>query len=77
MKFYKIKKKTKIMLVKLIVDAVVKFAGVACFFIGIGGMAECPTDPKKIIQALAMFLFGLAVIAYNSYLVSRQERTQK
>lgn len=74
MKFYKVKKKTKIMLVKLMADALVKVAGVACFFIGIVGLAQCPQDPKRIVQAFALFLFGLAIMAFNNYLTNKQER---
>lgn len=68
-----IKRKTKIMLLKMLVDAVIKFVGIACFFIGIGALAEVPTDPKKIVQALGLFILGICIIGYNSYLITKQE----
>lgn len=59
-------KRNKKMLLKMLVDAIVKTAGVACFFIGIGALAEMPTDPKQITQALAFFIFGVCILAYDS-----------
>lgn len=74
MKFYKVTKKTKIMLVKLIADAIVKGLGISCFFVGIVGLAKCPTDPKRIVQVFALFLFGLLIMACDNYLANKQER---
>lgn len=70
----KLKRRTKIKLVKAFVDAVVKGIGVALFFIGIGALAECPTDPKQIVQALGFFIFGICIIGYNSYLIDKHEK---
>ena len=70
-------RKTKIMLVKLLIDAVIKFVGVACFFIGGAALAEVPTDPKEIVRALSLFLLGLCIIGYNSYLITKQENKRK
>lgn len=70
----RLKRSTKIKLVKAFVDAVVKGIGVALFFIGIGALAECPTDPKQIVQALGFFIFGICIIGYNSYLIDKHEK---
>ena len=69
-------RKTRIMLLKIFADAVIKFLGVALFFIGIGALGECPSDPKQIVQALGCFIFGICIIGYNSYLLDRTDRRQ-
>lgn len=73
----RIKRKTKVMIAKMLFDSLVKFLGIACFFIGIAGLAECPTDPKQIVQGLGMFILGLCIVGYNSHLISRQENNKK
>ena len=73
MKRHRLQRKTKIMLLKFLADAVIKVVGVGLFFVGLGGLAECPTDPKKIVQALGCFIFGICIVAYNSYLIDKKE----
>ena len=58
-------------------DAFMKITGVAMFFIGLGGLAEIPTDPKMIVRALGLFIGGVCMIAWNSYLLETGERGQK
>lgn len=69
----RIKRSTKIKILKAFADAVIKGIGVALFFIGIGALAECPTDPRQIVQALGFFIFGICIIGYNSYLIEKKE----
>ena len=70
------KRSTRIKLLKAFADAVIKGIGVALFFIGIGALAECPTDPRQIVQALGFFIFGICIIGYNSYLIEKKENTK-
>lgn len=74
MKRHRISKRTRIMLLKFFADAVIKLLGVGLFFIGIAKLAECPTDPKKIVQALGCFIFGICIVAYNSYFIDKEKK---
>lgn len=71
---HRLSKRTKTIVIKALTDAVVKGIGIACFFIGMGALAEIPTDPKQIVQALGIFILGICIIGYNSHLVSKEER---
>lgn len=70
----RMRRSTKIKLFMAFTDAVMKGIGITIFFIGIGAMAECPTDPHIIVRALGLFIGGLCIILWNSYLLDRKER---
>ena len=68
----KMSKRAKKKLAVVAFDIVMKFTGVAMFMIGLGGMAEIPTDPKSIVRALSLFISGICIIAWNGYLIDRK-----
>ena len=61
------------MLAMAFADAVMKTLGVAMFLIGLGGLAEVPTDPKMIVRALGLFIGGICMIAWNSYIIDNRK----
>lgn len=65
-------KKAKKMLAVAFFDALMKTAGIAMFLIGLGGLAEIPTDPKMIVRALGLFIGGICMIAWNGYLADKK-----
>ena len=66
-------RRTKKMLAVALFDTFMKLIGVAMFFIGLGGLAEIPTDPKMIVRALGLFIGGICMIAWNSYLIDNRK----
>lgn len=70
----KITKRAKKKLAVFVFDAIMRFLGIAMFLIGLGGLAEIPTDPKMIVRALGLFIGGICMVAWNSYLIDGKER---
>lgn len=70
----KITKRAKKKLAVFVFDAIMRFLGIAMFLIGLGGLAEIPTDPKMIVRALGLFIGGICMVAWNSYLFDGKER---
>ncbi len=70
----KITSRTKKKLAVFLFDAIMRFFGIAMFLIGLGGLAEIPTDPKMIVRALGLFIGGICMVAWNSYLIDGKER---
>lgn len=74
----KLSRKAKKMLAMVFVDTLMKAIGVAMFLIGLGGLAEVPTEPKMIVRALGLFVGGICMIAWNSYIIDRKgERSDR
>ena len=73
MKRHRISRRTKRMLAIAFADTLMKFAGVSMFLIGLGALAEIPTDPKTILQSLALFAGGVGLIAWNGYIVEHRK----
>lgn len=71
-KHRKLSNRTKKMLAVVFFDTLMKVAGVGMFLIGLGGLAEIPTDPKMIVRALGLFIGGICLVAWNSYLLDRK-----
>ena len=65
-------KRTKKLLMVAFFDTLMKILGVAMFLIGLGGLAEIPTDPKMIVRALGLFIGGICMVAWNSYLIDKK-----
>ena len=68
----KLSRKAKKKMALVFADALMKFTGIAMFLIGLGGLAEVPTDPKMIVRTLGLFVGGILVIVWNGYIVDRK-----
>lgn len=69
--------RAKRMLAMAVIDALMKFGGVAMFLVGLGGLGEVPTDPKMIVRALGLFFGGISLVAWNSYLIDNRKGDKK
>ena len=65
----KLSKRAKRKLAMMIFDTFMKATGVGMFLIGLGALAEVPTEPRMIVRALGLFIGGICMIAWNSYII--------
>ena len=70
----RITKREKKRLAVAVFDTLMKLIGVSMFFIGLGGLAEVPTDPHIIVRALGLFIGGICMVAWNAHLLDGKER---
>ena len=69
----RITKREKKRLAVVAFDTLMKFLGVSMFLIGLGGLAEVPTDPHIIVRALGLFIGGICMVAWNAHLLDGKE----
>ena len=73
----KLSKRAKKRIAIAMFDTFMKITGIGMFFIGIAGLAEVPTDPRMIVRCLGLFIGGVCMVAWNSYLLSGKEQGKR